>query len=240
MIASRRVALTLGMAAGLVLLDAIAATARAEDPALAPGRDPAGTAVAVLADGFDYTAPDIAAVLARDGEGEAIAWDAVDDDPRPFARDGNGTGIARRLAASGHVRIVPIRVAAGDAASLAKAVSFAEATPARIVLATFAAGTRTGRDVLAAAAQRFARTLFVGAAPDLAPEETTHADTIGNLVLIDTRADEMAAADRLARAFGCGQTATGTTGAELKKMLLERTQGSAPAACNPKSDAKPD
>lgn len=41
--------------------------AAGDDPRLAPGRDPGGTAVAILADGFDYTKPELAAVLARDG-----------------------------------------------------------------------------------------------------------------------------------------------------------------------------
>ena len=61
----------------LSLLALMGSRAIAKDPALEPGRDPGGVGVAILADGFDYTQPDLAKVLARDGEGEAIAWDAM-------------------------------------------------------------------------------------------------------------------------------------------------------------------
>jgi hypothetical protein len=70
-------------------------SALADDPPLKPGRDPGGVAVAVLADGFDYRLPDVAHVLARDGEGVAIAWDSVGRDPLPFLAEGKGANAAR-------------------------------------------------------------------------------------------------------------------------------------------------
>jgi hypothetical protein len=43
--------------------------AQEKKPPLPPGRDPGGQAVALISTGIDYTRLDIAARLARDGEG---------------------------------------------------------------------------------------------------------------------------------------------------------------------------
>ncbi len=40
----------------------------------------------LLTRGLDYTRPEIAKLLARDGEGELIGWDFVDNDNRPFVK----------------------------------------------------------------------------------------------------------------------------------------------------------
>jgi hypothetical protein len=70
----------------LALLASGAAMAAPADPPVPPGRDPGGVAVAIIGPGVDYTQPDIAARLARDGEGEIIGWDFVDNDRRPFEK----------------------------------------------------------------------------------------------------------------------------------------------------------
>lgn len=207
---------------------------RAEDPKLVPGRDPGGVAVAVLADGFDTTRPDVAHVLARDGEGEAIAWDAVDGDHQPFARDGAGTVSLLAAVARGSVRIVPVRVAMGDAASLAKGVAFAQSTPARILLADFSDQDRRGLDVMMAAAQRFAAVLFVVSLPELTAEEIKTGDAAANLVLLDSRGKAQAAANAVAQALGCERgDLPGATGADLKRVFLSRVDAQSPAACEP-------
>lgn len=54
-------------------------------PKLPPGVDPGGLAMAVIGDGIDYTRPEIATRLARDGEGELVGFDLVDRDRLPFA-----------------------------------------------------------------------------------------------------------------------------------------------------------
>ncbi len=54
-------------------------------PKLIPGIDPGGLALAVIGDGIDYARPEIAARLARDGEGELVGFDLVDRDRRPYA-----------------------------------------------------------------------------------------------------------------------------------------------------------
>ena len=116
----------------------------AAKPGIPPGRDPGGVAVAVIGSGVDYTLANIARRLARDGEGEAIAWDSVDNDNRPL--DG-GRG---EPSAPGHwsdtllamlvltdapnARLVQVRVPWFDQAATARALGFVAKSPARIVL----------------------------------------------------------------------------------------------------------
>ncbi|MGE3230861.1 MAG: hypothetical protein AB7J30_15635 [Hyphomicrobium sp.] len=206
----------------------------AEDPKLAPGRDPGGEAVAVLADGFDYLRPELAATLARDGEGEAIAWDAVDGDHRPFARDGTGAEAALACAAGGGVRVVAVRVPMGDAASLAKGVGFAASTPARMVVVALAGEERSLLDVMAAAAQRFKAMLFVVSVPAPTADETKAGAALANVVLINSQGSQLAAAETIATALGCERGAlVGASGAELKRSFLARLSKPVPVACKP-------
>jgi len=200
-----------------------AGAAFAADPPLKPGRDPGGTAVAVLTEGIDYTRPALAAVLARDGEGEAIAWDATDGDHRPFAADGNGSALTLAAAARGGVRLVAVRYAGGDGASLARAIAFAAGTPARIVVVPLNEHGRSGLGVLKAAAQTFGRILFVGSLPAIVESERTGAEPIANLVLLDSKDSELLAAETTARVLGCGHgDLASEQGSELKRAYLER------------------
>lgn len=221
----------------LSLLSLMGSRAIVEDPVLKPGKDPGGTAVAVLADGFDYTRPELAKVLARDGEGEAIAWDAVDGDHRPFAREGGGTDVAVVAAARGGVRIVAVRVATDDRASLAKGVAFAAGSPARIVLVLLEDKERAELAVMSAAAKRFEAILVVVSLPAPTPDEAKAGDSLANLVLLDSAMNKLAAAEDVARALGCGEL-SGDTGVALKRAFLSRLDAKSPAACNPESGAK--
>lgn len=224
----------------LVLGGLPVAPVRADDPVLAPGRDPGGTAVAVLADGFDYTQPELARILARDGEGVAIAWDAVDGDARPFAAQAHGTDVARSAASQGGARVVLVRVDARDAASLAKGIGFAAATPAKIILVMLTEDAKAGLDVLEAAAQRFEAALIVGSVPKLAPEDAAKAQA-ANLVLLDAGEKGTAAGDVIARALGCAQGAPASeSSAAVKRALLSRLEAEASAGCKPKGDARED
>jgi hypothetical protein len=116
--------------------------ARGQDkkPALPPGRDPGGLAVALLSSGVDYTLADLAQRLARDGEGELIGWDFADNDRRPFERSGqstpvaqggNATMLALKIAGTGR-RVIPVRIPLGAPLVLAQAVAFIARTPAKI------------------------------------------------------------------------------------------------------------
>jgi hypothetical protein len=219
------------------LLSLMGSRAIAEDPALKPGKDLGGTAVAVLADGFDYTQPELAKVLARDGEGEAIAWDAVDGDHRPFMRDGGGTDVAIAGAAWGGVRIVAVRVATGDRASLAKGVAFIAGTPARFVLLLLDDKERAELAVMSAAAKRFETMLFVVSVPAPTPDEKKGGETLANLVLLNSAENKLAAAEAVARALGCGDL-SGDTGAALKSAFLARLDAQSSTGCDAENRTK--
>lgn len=212
--------------------------AHAGDPDLAPGRDPSGMAIAVLGDGVDYQRADVAAVLARDGEGEAIAWDAADGDPRPFARDGSGTDVVLAATARGGVRVVAVRFARGNAASLAQGIVFATGTPARIMLAMLDDKERAELTVMTAAAKRFEASLFVASVPGPTAEEKK-SEALANLVLIDSADDRLAAAKAIARTLGCGRGGlTGDTGEELRRAFLGRLDEKSTPGCQPESGNK--
>ena len=194
----------------IVLLASLpfAPLAQAADPVLKSGRDPGGVAVALLVDGVDYREPDVAGVLARDGEGEAIAFDAVDDDHRPFLERGHGTEAMRAAVRHGGLRIVAVRVDFRDLRSVAKGISFAASTPARIVLS--AAGNDdagAALDVLASAAQKFPDLLFLASASGLAFDAQAKFAAHANLVVLPDDGGAVSAADAVALVFGCSDAA---------------------------------
>jgi hypothetical protein len=150
------------LALALVWLSLVPATlAQSKKPPVPPGRDPGGVAVALLSTGIDYTLPQIAGRLARDGEGELIGWDVEDKDRLPFSVEGKGTATAVALLSSGGARLVAVRVNPGDPLSLARGVAFAAHTPARVaVLATWDL-TQANSEPLRQAAVHFKTILIV-------------------------------------------------------------------------------
>jgi hypothetical protein len=161
---------TVGCALAALLLSSAASAAG--KPALPPGRDPGGVAIALFSTGIDYTLPGLAARLARDGEGELIGWDAVDGDNRPFPAvtpaaanwGGDGTLLAREVGAGR--RLVPVRIGPTDPLSLARAVAFVAATPARIAVVPMWSTVRDDWEPFRRAAASFGDLLFVVAAGD--------------------------------------------------------------------------
>lgn len=112
-----------------------------DKPRVPAGVDPGGVTVAVIGSGIDYTSAEIAARLARDGEGELIGWDFVEGDRRPFEKCGaraqsaghcNETPLV--FLASPRVRVIPLRVTIQKPQSLVEAVRFATRAGARIIL----------------------------------------------------------------------------------------------------------
>ena len=158
--------------AGLVTLGPVDPAVAQTNPAPPPGPVGVGTPVVIMGEGADYTRPDIAARLARDGEGEAIAWDFVDNDARPFATAGQGTDDAVLLVAQGTAaRLILIRQAPNDPQALGRMIGFAMQTPARILVWPGADPKRPDWPILAEAAKRLPNLLFIipqnGPAPDL-------------------------------------------------------------------------
>jgi hypothetical protein len=161
------------LAAGAVLC-ADMAGAQVRKPKLPPGSDPGGIAIAILSTGIDYTAPDIAQRLARDGEGELIGWDLIDRDNRPLnakaaetpaAWGGDGNALIRAVGMPGR-RVVPVRIDMRDPMSLPKAAAFAAQTPARIVVVPMWTADADEWAAFGMAIKAFADLLFIAAAGD--------------------------------------------------------------------------
>lgn len=162
------------LVAFMILLCTSCGLALAKDPKVPPGRDPGGVPVALISTGIDYTDPDIARRLARDGEGEVLGWDFFDHDNRPFDVTrgqtpanwgGDGTALAKLLAQPG-IRIVPVRVTPADPVSLAQAVAFIARTPARVVVLPMSSGRKSDWEPFRQAAAHFSQLLFFVAAGD--------------------------------------------------------------------------
>ena len=151
-------------AASFYLMAALsAAPAIAADPPVPIGQDPGGIAVALISAGIDYTDPAVANCLARDGEGELIGWDFVDNDRRPYAAGSNklptlGPDFG------GQVRIVPVRVDPARPISLAQAVAFISKTPAQSAVLEIASLKRADWEPFRQAMLHFKEvTIFVSA-----------------------------------------------------------------------------
>jgi hypothetical protein len=112
------------------LLGAAAATHAQGKPPLPPGAPTSGLAVVLFTIGIDYTRPEIARRIARDGEGVALAIDAVDGDARPFGTDAE----QQRLAQLSPTLIIPIRIDPSRPDTLARAIDAMRRTPARIAV----------------------------------------------------------------------------------------------------------
>ena len=139
-------AIRCALALGLLLASSMLAAAQTgpPKPKVPPGRDPGGIAIAVIGAGVDYRRPDIAARLARDGEGEIIAWDVIDDDARPLEAapvpgrrlpPHAGTSMTELLLTEAKTaRLIPVRIPDANPLALGGALAFASQTPARIVV----------------------------------------------------------------------------------------------------------
>lgn len=158
--------------AAVLALSVTCGRAMAADPKVPP----AGPAqdrrpVAILTTGFDYTRTEIAARLARDGEGEIIAWDVPGDDRFPFATAGDTELVAALvslLSPTAPVSLLPIKVDPEDPASLAKALAFIARTPARTVLVPMWTSTPGTWDLFVKAAAHFSDLrIAVRGCPDL-------------------------------------------------------------------------
>lgn len=139
-------------------------------PPVTPGRDPDGVAIALLTTGITYTDPTIAACLARDGEGDVIGYDFVDNDARPWSAyattNPRGDALVRMIPCAKGTRIVPIRVDPKAPMTLGRALDFAAKTPARIVIVPFTSDAIEEFLPLGSAADAFRNVLVIVPAGD--------------------------------------------------------------------------
>lgn len=149
------------------LSGASAIVVRAGDPAVPPGRDGGGIAVAIIGNGIDYTVDAVARRLARDGEGEITGYDYVDDDRQPFARNNLGQDMAGIVIGKGQTAsLVVLRADAEDVISFSRALLYAGKSPARIILLEGTPRDYKSIRALVSAARYFHDRLFVLAAGD--------------------------------------------------------------------------
>lgn len=153
-----------------MLLGSPAAAQGLREPSVPPADDPGGITVALLGDGADYTDPVIAGCLARDGEGDPIAWDFTDDDLRPYAADGPGTADATSLCRDKPgLRLIVVKELPGDPSAFGHMMVFAARTPARIVVWPDGHPKRSDWRILGDASRQFPNLLFIAPAPPLPP-----------------------------------------------------------------------
>lgn len=172
------------VAAGLVGVLAFAVSAQPAKPRVPPARDPGGVAVAVIGPGVDYTRPEIASRLARDGEGEIIGWDFIDGDRRPYEQCSadKAVGCASAIALmvlqdASTARLVVVRAAGERPQTIVQAVQMVARSPARIVLLAGPAATADPALIVEAAARNPA-VLFI------APAAASSAAQVANLITV--------------------------------------------------------
>lgn len=162
--------LALAFSVALLSFGFVAATSLAQKagdkPRVPPGIDPGGVAVAIIGGGIDYTRPEIAARLARDGEGEIIGWDFVDNDRRPYAACKDASPASPCLPfPRGYyenvARVITLRVSSALPKTLVQAVQMANQMAARIVL--IALPLAPSLDFLQEASRRHPQLYFVAA-----------------------------------------------------------------------------
>lgn len=138
----------------------------AKDPKVPPAKDASGTPVALVAGGIDYTDAALTGRLARDGEGNIVGWDFVDNDISPYSQDAAANALAKLLVANADVKLVPVRVGDGDTRGVAGAAGFVSHTPVSIVAVTLSSGNKEDWELFAQAARHFKQLLFVVPAGD--------------------------------------------------------------------------
>ncbi len=211
------------------------ATAQDARPRVLPGRDPGGVAVALFSTGIDYTLRGIAARLARDGEGEIIAWDFENNDNRPFDRSaggspaewgGDATAIASAIVKDAGARLVAVRIVPADSASLARAVAFLAQTPARVAVVPMWSSNKQEWEPFAQAVAHFKGMLFIVATSETAEPSYPAALNLENVVAVPPSRPG-------AESVGFGGAAQPLSGPQLAVVTASRA-AAATLARNPK------
>lgn len=206
---NRIAALSVAAGVGLAVTCGTAIAADPKVPPAGPAED--RLPVAILTTGFDYTRPEIAARLARDGEGEIIAWDVPGNDRFPYDKAGDTellTALVNLLPASAPVALLPVQVDLDDPGSLAKGLAFIARTPARTVIVPLWTSNRETWSVFADAAAHFTNLrIVVRGCPDLAasPESQVYPRDLQlpNLGTATTESDPSAPLQAYVAALPC-------------------------------------
>lgn len=124
--------------------DATGTTSTAAKPAkpkVPIGVDPGGIPVAFIGPGLDYTQPDIAENLARDGEGELIGFDLIQEDRKPFAKhdapadhDTMTSVVNALLVQAIDIKLQVFKTTNCDTKMIARAIQMAALAKARIIV----------------------------------------------------------------------------------------------------------
>lgn len=147
--------------AALFLAVAPPCAAFAQDPKVPPEKDPGAVPVALVGAGIDYTNPELAKRLARDGEGNIVGWDFVDNDIHPYSTDATSNAQARQLLASPGVELVPIRIPPNENDAVVKAGAFAAFTEVRTIVVLQSTAKKEDWALFEKARQHFKDLLFV-------------------------------------------------------------------------------
>lgn len=141
------------------------------NPEIPKGQDPGGVTVAHIDSGVNYLLPELAARLARDGNGKALGLDFWDSDDRPFDGDTgrspffpirHGTPVASLLIKEAPgIRLLPYRYPRPDMTRMGEAVDTAAATGASIVALPMGSRNRDDWNSFAEAAERHRDLLFI-------------------------------------------------------------------------------
>jgi hypothetical protein len=99
-------------------------------PRVPPGAPTTGPAIGFITAGIDYTRPEVAARLARDGEGEIIAWRSLAQDRRPYLKDGPDDAL---VMLSPYLLVVA-QLETTDIAAWSDAFTFLAQSPVRMVV----------------------------------------------------------------------------------------------------------
>ncbi|MBI1385351.1 MAG: hypothetical protein GC150_10605 [Rhizobiales bacterium] len=202
-----------------------AAGAAGENPPVPIGIDRGRIVFSLFGPGINYTRPELANRLARDGEGLIIGFDQVDGDLQPYPDDPGATSAdavaLAVLLANAEASVAPYRIRPGDLDGFGAMLGHAGQNPGRLLIVTRALAEGLGRETLLLAAQSLPNVIVVAPAvesrPEVIPEAARRAieqSPPANIVLIDERiggADEAvgtrAPADRhgeVVIAFGAG------------------------------------
>jgi hypothetical protein len=162
---------------GLVCGLTSTASAQSVGPPVPKGIDPGGVTIGLLTRGIDYTKPDVAARLARDGEGEMVSFDALRTEAArrnhgPWAGDNASDD---RLVGIAPGRVIAVRLSAGTGfASIEAALAFLKLTGTRLVVISRGVASAADWQPLIDAAKAWPSILFLIAADDI--REQAHFD----------------------------------------------------------------